>query len=231
MKKLAVLTAATCLIFTACAQKPNRQTMPNTKQDTISYLLGRDMMRFYQDNEIEINPQSFMQGVSEVMNGKESMVSDEDAARIMQEFQQDVQTRMAQKQATQAAQNKAKGIEFLSENKKRAEVKSTESGLQYEVIKEGKGKKPSKTSRVTVHYTGKLIDGTVFDSSVERNQPATFGLNQVIPGWTEGLQLMSEGSKYILYIPASLGYGNQPVGNIPPSSTLIFEVELLKIEE
>ncbi len=125
---------------------------------------------------------------------------------------------------------KAEGEQFLAANALKENVKVTESGLQYEVIKMGKGKKPSATDYVKVHYHGTLIDGTVFDSSVERNEPITFGLNQVIAGWTEGLQLMPVGSKFKFYIPQHLGYGSQPAGSIPPYSTLIFEVELLGIE-
>ena len=121
------------------------------------------------------------------------------------------------------------GREFLEENAKNDSVTVTESGLQYMVLKEGTGAKPGPTDEVTVHYTGRLLDGTVFDSSVDRGEPIEFNLNEVIPGWTEGLQLMEEGSKYMLYIPYDLGYGEQAVGSIPPGSTLIFEVELLEV--
>lgn len=122
------------------------------------------------------------------------------------------------------------GRKFLEDNGKRPEVKTTASGLQYEVLTEGEGAKPSgPSSRVTVHYEGRLINGNVFDSSYRRNQPATFGLNQVISGWTEGVQLMNEGSKYRFFIPADLGYGARGAGSIPPHSTLIFDVELLAV--
>ena len=117
----------------------------------------------------------------------------------------------------------------MEENALNKSVYQTKSGLQYKIVKKGNGKKPKATDKVKVHYTGKLLDGKVFDSSVERGQPAEFFLNQVIPGWTEGLQLMDVGSTYILYIPYNLAYGEQPVGSIPPGSTLIFEVELLDI--
>ncbi|HRO42036.1 MAG TPA: FKBP-type peptidyl-prolyl cis-trans isomerase [Flavipsychrobacter sp.] len=121
------------------------------------------------------------------------------------------------------------GKKFLEENGKRPEVTTTASGLQYEILQEGNGQKPSgATSRVTVHYEGTLINGNVFDSSYKRNQPATFGLNQVISGWTEGVQLMSQGSKYRFFIPSELGYGTRGAGSIPPNSTLIFDVELLQ---
>ncbi|RYZ56048.1 MAG: FKBP-type peptidyl-prolyl cis-trans isomerase [Sphingobacteriales bacterium] len=122
------------------------------------------------------------------------------------------------------------GQKFLEENGKRPEVTTTASGLQYEVLTEGQGQRPSgPSSRVTVHYEGRLINGSVFDSSYKRNQPATFGLNQVISGWTEGVQLMPQGSKYRFYIPSELGYGSRGAGSIPPNSTLIFDVELLQI--
>ena len=121
------------------------------------------------------------------------------------------------------------GVKFLEDNGQRPEVKTTASGLQYEVLTEGTGPKPSgSNARVTVHYEGRLINGNVFDSSYKRNQPATFGLNQVISGWTEGVQLMPQGSKYRFFIPSDMGYGSRGSGSIPPNSTLIFDVELLQ---
>ncbi len=132
----------------------------------------------------------------------------------------------------QIKDNLTLGREFLAENAKNDSVQVTKSGLQYMVLKEGNGVKPDSTDQVTVHYTGRLIDGKVFDSSVERGEPATFALNQVIPGWTEGLQLMSEGSKYRLFIPSELAYGEKGAGSdILPNSALIFDVELIKVEK
>ena len=132
----------------------------------------------------------------------------------------------------QIKDNKTIGREFLEENAKNDSVVQTTSGLQYMVLQEGTGAKPGPTDEVTVHYTGRLLDGTVFDSSVERGEPATFKLNQVIPGWTEGLQLMSEGSKYRLFIPSELAYGSKGAGEqIMPNSTLIFDVELIKVNK
>ena len=131
----------------------------------------------------------------------------------------------------QIKDNKTIGREFMEQNAKNDSVIQTQSGLQYMVLKEGTGAKPGPTDEVTVHYTGKLLDGTVFDSSVERGEPATFPLDKVIPGWTEGLQLMSEGSKYRLFIPSELAYGSKGNQNILPNSTLIFDVELIKVEK
>ena len=126
-------------------------------------------------------------------------------------------------------QDPATPEDFLAENGKRDEVTTTESGLQYEVLEEGDGAQPTRQDQVTVHYKGELLDGTVFDSSYDRGEPATFPLNRVIPGWTEGLQLMKVGAKYKFYIPSELGYGSRDQGKIPPNSTLIFQVELLSI--
>lgn len=144
---------------------------------------------------------------------------------LLQRFQRAFEER------SQAAgrENIEKGEKFLKEISNNKSVYTTKSGLKYRKIKDGNGKKPKATDRVKVHYTGKLIDGTTFDSSVDRGQPITFALNEVIPGWTEGLQLMDEGSKYMLYIPYNLGYGMRDMGNIPAGSTLVFEVELLEI--
>ena len=164
----------------------------------------------------ELIKQGFING----LKGYDSILNQQDA-------QVYVQTTMDN---LKYGESKAQNERFLAENALKEGVKVTESGLQYEVIKEGRGKRPTAADRVKVHYHGTLIDGTVFDSSVDRGEPITFALSQVIPGWTEGLQLMTVGSKYKFYIPQELGYGNRPAGSIPPYSTLIFEVELLGIE-
>ena len=154
----------------------------------------------------------------------------EDPAMTPQEAEQFLNEYMTQLMMIKAQEKKEEGQKWLAENAKRSEVKVTESGLQYEVIEEGSGEKPTANSKVTVHYHGMLTDGTVFDSSVDRGKPATFGLNQVIKGWTEGLQLMSKGAKYKLYIPSDLGYGERGAGGaIGPNEVLVFEVELIEI--
>ena len=171
----------------------------------------------------DINKEDFDEAVHAAFDGKETKLSPEDANKLIQEYLQELTEK-------KAAEIKAVGQKFLEENKKNANVKETASGLQYVVEKEGTGAQPSATDEVTVHYTGKLLDGTVFDSSVNRGEPATFPLNRVIPGWTEGVQLMKEGAKYTFFIPSDLAYGPQGVPNaIPPHSTLVFDVELIKV--
>lgn len=205
--------------------------MEKKELDRISYALGLSMGNNFRASGIqEINVEDFADGVAAVFYGAEpKMTYDEAKAEIQKYF-----TALEEKQRAEAAKmadvNEAAGKKFLEENGKRVEVKTTASGLQYEVIKEGYGEQPTAQDQVEVHYTGKLIDGTVFDSSVERGMPATFGVTQVIPGWVEALQLMKAGSKWRLFIPSQLAYGPQGAGGvIGPNATLIFDVELLKV--
>lgn len=199
--------------------------------DKLSYALGLSMGNNFRASGIqELNVQDFADGVAAVFYGSEPKMSYDDAKKTINEFFTEMQKKQEAEAAKMGEINEKAGQEFLLENGKRVEVKTTESGLQYEVLKEGDGKKPTASDSVTVHYTGKLIDGTVFDSSVERGTPATFGVTQVIPGWVEALQLMSVGSKWRLFIPSQLAYGPQGAGNvIGPNQTLIFDVELIAI--
>ena len=170
-----------------------------------------------------INVEDFAQAIADVLNRKETAISHNEAREIVNKYFTELEEKMN-------AENIAKGKAFLEENAKKEGIITLPSGLQYEVITEGNGKKPSATDRVKCHYEGTLIDGTLFDSSIKRGQPAVFGVNQVIKGWVEALQLMSEGSKWRLFIPSELGYGAQQAGEmIPPHSTLIFEVELIEV--
>lgn len=165
----------------------------------------------------------FCKALKSVFNGETPEIEPAEAQKIITEYLQDLE-----KKATAAAREE--GEKFLAENKKNENVRETASGLQYVVEKEGTGASPKADDEVTVHYTGRLLNGQVFDSSVSRGEPATFPLNRVIPGWTEGVQLMKEGAKYTFFIPSDLAYGPQGVPNaIPPHSTLIFEVELIKV--
>ena len=170
-----------------------------------------------------INVEDFAQAIADVLNRNETDISHNEAREIVNNY-------FAELEAKMNAENIEKGKAFLAENAKKEGIVTLPSGLQYEVIKEGNGKKPSATDRVKCHYEGTLIDGTLFDSSVKRGQPAVFGVNQVIKGWVEALQLMSEGAKWKLFIPSDLGYGAQGAGEmIPPHSTLVFEVELIEV--
>ena len=204
--------------------------MEQKELDRISYALGLSMGQNFRASGIDkIYVQDFADGVASVFYGSEPKMSyDEAKAEIQKYF-----TALEAKQQAEAAKmgeiNEAAGKKYLEENGKRVEVKTLPSGLQYEVITEGDGPMPKSTDRVEVHYTGKLIDGTVFDSSVDRGAPATFGVTQVTPGWVEALQLMKAGSKWRLFIPSQLAYGPQGAGPIGPNSTLIFDVELLRV--
>ena len=170
-----------------------------------------------------INVEDFAQAIADVINRNELAMSHNEAREIVNKYFMELEEKMN-------AENIEKGKAFLAENAQKEGIVTLPSGLQYEVITEGNGKKPSATDRVKCHYEGTLIDGTLFDSSIKRGQPAVFGVNQVIKGWVEALQLMSEGSKWRLFIPSELGYGAQQAGEmIPPHSTLIFEVELIEV--
>ena len=192
--------------------------------DSASYAIGRDIYNSWEQQRLGINGEMAAQAMKDNAKGF-SQLSDMQSRPLLQRFQQQFE----QRQRAGVQENIDAGAKFMKEISNNKSVYTTPSGLKYRKMKDGNGHKPKATDRVKVHYTGTLIDGTKFDSSVDRGEPLTFPLNQVIPGWTEGLQLMDEGSKYMLYIPYNLGYGEQPVGNIPPGSTLIFEVELLEI--
>lgn len=191
--------------------------------DKLSYALGLSMGQNFKGSGVDkLNADDFADALRAVYGeGTPAMTYDE-AKQVVQEYFTNLQTKAGE-------MNAKAGKEYLANNAKEEGVKVTESGLQYLVVKEGNGKKPGPNDVVTVHYTGRLIDGTVFDSSVERGEPATFAVGQVIPGWVEGLQLMSEGSAYRLFIPSELAYGEHGTGPIQPNSTLIFDVQLLKV--
>lgn len=192
--------------------------------DKLSYAWGMAMGQQLRAMGVDhLNKEDFDEAVHSAFEGKEGKMSLEEAQQLIQEYLHELSEKSS-------AAAKEAGKRFLEENRKREGIAETASGLQYIVEKEGTGASPSPTDEVTVHYTGKLLDGTVFDSSVNRGEPATFPLNRVIPGWTEGLQLMKEGGKNIFYIPSDLAYGPNGIPNvIPPHSTLIFEVELIKV--
>ncbi len=192
--------------------------------DKFSYAIGLGIgQNLLSMGAQSINVEDFAQAIKDVLDRKETAISHNEAREIVNKYFEELETKLN-------AENIEKGKSFLEENAKRPGVVTLPSGLQYEVITEGNGKKPSATDRVKCHYEGTLIDGTLFDSSIKRSEPAIFGVNQVIKGWVEALQLMTEGAKWKLFIPSELAYGAQQAGEmIPPHSTLIFEVELIEV--
>lgn len=194
--------------------------------DKLSYALGMNVGYSYLASGISnLQVDDFAQGVKAVMEQAEPALSIDEAKTIINDFFMQLQEPINKA----AGETLKKGEDFLAENAKRPGIVTLPSGLQYEILSAGTGRKPSATDRVQCHYHGTLIDGTVFDSSVQRGEPAVFGVNQVIPGWVEALQLMPEGSRWKLYIPSKLAYGERQAGSIPPNSALVFEVELIKV--
>ena len=200
--------------------------------DKLSYALGIGIgSQLAGMGAKELNIDDFAQAIKDVISGSELKVDNAEAQTLVQNFFQEQEAKQQAAVAEAGKVAKAAGEAFLAENGKKDGVVTLPSGLQYQVLKEGNGKKPSATDQVVCHYEGTLIDGTVFDSSYQRNQPATFGLNQVIAGWTEGVQLMQEGAKYRFFIPYNLAYGERGAGaQIPPFAALVFDVELIEIK-
>ena len=200
--------------------------------DKLSYALGLGIGRqLSQMGANDLNAADFAQAVKDMIDGKEPQVPAAEAQQIVEDFFQ----KQEEKQRAEAAEKykgaKSEGEKYLSENAKKEGVTTLPSGLQYQVLKEGNGKSPKATDKVVCHYEGMLIDGTMFDSSIQGGEPATFPLNGVIAGWTEGLQLMKEGAKYRFFIPYQLGYGERGAGaSIPPFATLVFDVELIEVK-
>jgi len=205
---------------------------PASVQDRASYAIGLNLGRSFKTNEVAVNLDLLIQGVKDALGDAKPILTDEEIQGAMQSLQQEVLAKQQEKQKMIGEKNKKEGEEFLAKNKARPGVTTTASGLQYEVLSPGAGESPKPTDKVTVHYKGTLIDGTTFDSSYDRGEPATFVLNQVIGGWTEGVGLMKPGAKYKLYIPPALGYGDRGAGpTIGPSAVLIFDVELISVGE
>lgn len=218
--RLAPLLLAMAVFASSDPLRAQEAKKPESLKDRLSYAYGLLIARQLTDRGVEIDLAQFNAAFQSVVDKAEPLLSEEEVSAAFAENEEQAQS-----------QNKEAGQTFLEANGKKEGVKTTDSGLQYEVIKEGDGPKPAATDEVTVHYHGTLIDGKVFDSSVDRGEPATFPLNRVIRGWTEGLQLMAKGSKYRFFIPHDLAYGERGAGeDILPYSTLVFEVELLDIK-
>ena len=221
MKQLIVIFSASLLVLPLFGQE--KSTQLKDQKDKVSYSVGLQIGFNLSRQKVDINPDILAAGIKDALAGKPQLNPDQ-MKEGMTTFEKD----MEQKQKEAGDKNKTEGAKFLEENKKKEGVKTTASGLQYKVVKEGNGPQPKATDTVTVNYRGTLINGTEFDSSYKRGQPATFPVNGVIKGWTEALQLMKVGSKYQLFIPSSLAYGERAVSpDLSANSTLIFEVELL----
>jgi len=242
MLKVSLLAAAMAVVITGCQKDEKAAASADAAkvelksfEDTSAYAIGQSMGRYIantlerqQNLGVKLNNELILKGVQDGLV-KKSLLDDKQLEKALKDYDQKINEAASKKAEADAKASLEKGKKFLEENAKKKGVTVTKSGLQYEVLKEGKGPKPKATDKVKVHYVGTLIDGKKFDSSIDRNEPAEFPLNQVIPGWTEGVQLMNVGSKYKFVLPSELAYGAQGAGTIPANSVLVFEVELLGI--
>ena len=225
-----VLIVPLCIILAGSPVFAEDKTELKTQKDKLSYAIGMDMGGSLKRNSIDVDIDALVKGLKDALAGGKMMMTEQEQRETLMAFQKEFQVKQQEKMKALAETNKKEGEAFLAENKKKKGVKTLPSGLQYKIITEGKGASPKETDTVTVNYRGTLIDGTEFDSSYKRNEPATFPVKGVIRGWTEALQLMKEGAKWQLFIPSDLAYGERGAGGtIGPNATLIFEVELLKI--
>lgn len=213
------------------AQPQEQPATLSSQKDKLSYSFGQNIGNSLKQQKIELNLDLLMKGVQDAIADKKSLLTPEEMANVLKDFQKERFAKLAEERKALAETNLKEGEAFLTANKAKEGVITLPSGLQYKVITQGTGKTPKATDQVTTHYRGTLIDGTEFDSSYKRGKPASFAVNQVIPGWTEALQLMKEGDKWQLFVPAKLGYGERgvPGGKIGPSATLIFDIELISV--
>lgn len=232
IKNLLLVAVFISLIF-ACESnsKSTKNLEMSTFMDSVSYAIGANIGNSFKNDSLDLNLDLVLEGMKDKVQSKDTKLTEEQLGAVLTQLQTVVQEKQQKAFLIQSETNTKAGKDFLSKNRSADGVKETTSGLQYKIIKEGTGKMPIASDTVKVHYHGTLIDGKVFDSSKERGEPIEFPLNRVIPGWTEGLQLMKEGSIYMLYIPSELAYGARGQGaQIGPNSTLIFEVELLEVK-
>ena len=231
MKMKLVAVAMSLVMSTAIAATDTTTTL-NTDVDKLSYSIGSDLGKNFKRQGIEVNPAVMAKGIQDGMGTAPLLLTDDQMKEVLTKFQKDLMAKRTADFNKKAEDNKAKGEAFLSQNKSKPGVVTLPDGLQYKIITAGTGAKPAKEDTVTVEYTGKLISGEVFDSTEKSGKPATFKLSQVIPGWTEALQLMPAGSTWEIYVPANLAYGSRSVGGpIGPNETLIFNVHLISVKK
>jgi FKBP-type peptidyl-prolyl cis-trans isomerase len=234
MKRLIITAMVVPFMLGGCLDKSpsaGSDVSLKTQLDSLSYALGLDIGTSLKGLKTEVNLDAFVRGVSDNLKDRTPMVAPDQAAQVKQAFFQKNRAEQMAKAKEEGEKNLKAGEEFLADNAKKPGVKSTASGLQYQVLKEGTGPQPKASDNVKVNYVGTLLNGKEFDSSVKHGQPVTFELGHVIPGWTEGVQLMKVGAKYRFWVPAKLAYGERQAGqDIAPNSTLIFDIELLSIE-
>jgi len=229
--KLRVIIALSLVLFVSQVSAEEKLMLKDQK-DKVSYSIGTNIGNNFKKQSMDINTDALVQGIKDSLSGEKALMTEQEMNETMKAFQQEMMTKQAELAKIIGEKNKTEGDLFLAENKKKEGVITLSSGLQYKVINEGSGAIPKLTDKVTVHYRGTLIDGTEFDSSYRRGQPVTFPVNGVIAGWKEALQLMKAGSKWQLFIPPTLAYGERGAGRtIGPNATLIFDIEILSIEE
>ena len=230
--KMKLVTAAVMGLAMSTAMAATDATSLTTDKDKLSYSIGADLGKNFKTQGIDINPEALAKGMQDGMSGTQLILTEQQMKDVLNKFQKDLMAKRSAEFNKKSDENKSKGEAFLKENKAKAGVIALPSGLQYKIIDSGSGAKPGKTDTVTVEYTGRLIDGTVFDSTEKTGKPATFQVSQVIPGWTEALQLMPAGSTWEIYVPANLAYGPRSVGGpIGPNETLIFKIHLISVKK
>jgi FKBP-type peptidyl-prolyl cis-trans isomerase FklB len=229
--KLQLIAVLGILLLTSQVSAKEPVVLKDQK-DKVSYSIGVNIGNNLKRQSIDVNPNALTQGLKDALSGSKSLMTEKEVNDTLKTFEQELKAKRVEHLKELGEKNKKEGDAFLAENKKKKGIITLPSGLQYKVIKEGTGEKPKITDTVTVNYRGTLINGTEFDSSYKRGQPATFSVNGVIAGWTEALQLMKVGSEWQLFIPSNLAYGERAVGrDIGPNATLIFDIELLSIKE
>nr|AEY75264.1 macrophage infectivity potentiator [Legionella pneumophila] len=231
-RKMKLVTAAVMGLAMSTAMAATDATSLATDKDKLSYSIGADLGKNFKNQGIDVNPEAMAKGMQDAMSGAQLALTEQQMKDVLNKFQKDLMAKRTAEFNKKADENKVKGEAFLTENKNKPGVVVLPSGLQYKVINAGNGVKPGKSDTVTVEYTGRLIDGTVFDSTEKTGKPATFQVSQVIPGWTEALQLMPAGSTWEIYVPSGLAYGPRSVGGpIGPNETLIFKIHLISVKK